>query len=85
MGKRHTIREVEQAVAPIAQSLASDGYELVVEESNAGELRLRITAGPDACEECLVPQSVMRPMLQSSLETIGVLETGWQLRYPVGS
>jgi hypothetical protein len=38
-------------------TLAADGYLLRIESSSAvdNELTLTVTAGPDACEECLVP------------------------------
>jgi hypothetical protein len=39
---------------------------MAIEEADA-KLSVIITAGPDACEDCLVPKDLMRSMLGSEL------------------
>ena len=55
----------ERAVA-LTSALEADGYHLAIEEADA-KLSVVITAGPDACEDCLVPKDLMRSMLSSEL------------------
>ena len=42
----------------LASSLAADGYQLAVAEAG-----VRVTASPQACADCLVPQDLMRGIL----------------------
>ena len=39
---------------------------MAIEEADA-KLSVVITAGPDACEDCLVPKDLMRAMLSNEL------------------
>jgi hypothetical protein len=55
----------ERAVA-LTSALKADGYDLAIDERDA-RLAVVITAGPDACEDCLVPKDLMRGMLSSEL------------------
>ena len=56
---------LERAVA-LTSALEADGYHMAIEEADA-KLSVIITAGPDACEDCLVPKDLMRSMLGSEL------------------
>lgn len=66
------------ALAGLRGSLAADDYTLDVHEVGAG-VEVRITAGPDACAECLVPKPIMRGILGGAL---GVPEDAITLVYP---
>jgi hypothetical protein len=55
----------ERAVG-ITSALKADGYYMAIDEQDA-RLAVVITAGPDACEDCLVPKDLMRGMLSSEL------------------
>jgi hypothetical protein len=68
----------ERAVA-LTSALEADGYQMAIEEADA-KLSVVITAGPDACEDCLVPKDLMRSMLSSEL---GVDEAIIDITYPV--
>jgi molybdopterin/thiamine biosynthesis adenylyltransferase len=68
----------ERAVA-LASALEADGYHLAIEELDA-KLSVVITAGPDACEDCLVPKDLMRGMLSSELGVDGSII---DITYPV--
>jgi len=59
-------------------ALEADGYLLDVNERGE-RLEARISAGPGACEDCLVPKPVLLAMLQQAL---GVPERSIDLRYP---
>jgi len=59
-------------------SLQPDGYDAEVTE--AGErVRVRITAGPDACADCLAPEPVLRGV---AADLLGVPEDKIDLSYP---
>lgn len=60
------------------KSLAADGYELNV-DVGADSADVRIVAGPDACDDCLVPKEIMREMLAPAL---GVTADAIDLSYP---
>jgi hypothetical protein len=68
----------ERAVA-LTSALEADGYHMAIEEADA-KLSEIITAGPDACEDCLVPKDLMRSMLSSEL---GIDAAIIDLTYPV--
>jgi molybdopterin/thiamine biosynthesis adenylyltransferase len=55
----------ERAVA-LTSALEADGYHMAIGEADA-KLSVVITAGPDACEDCLVPKDLMRGMLSNEL------------------
>jgi molybdopterin/thiamine biosynthesis adenylyltransferase len=55
----------ERAVA-LSSALEADGYHMAIDEADA-KLSVVITAGPDACEDCLVPKDLMRGMLSTEL------------------
>ncbi|MGP4018921.1 hypothetical protein [Saccharopolyspora sp. 5N708] len=68
----------ESALDNLRKTLAADDYQLAVAEFGS-ELRVSITAGPQACDECLVPKPLMRGVLNSAL---GVPEERITLIYP---
>ncbi|HYW25521.1 MAG TPA: hypothetical protein VE953_15235 [Terriglobales bacterium] len=68
----------EAGLQTMRAALEADGYLLDVSEDR-GRLDARISAGPEACEDCLVPKSIMLAMLQQAL---GVPEQSIDLRYP---
>ncbi|RRO20420.1 hypothetical protein EIL87_00530 [Saccharopolyspora rhizosphaerae] len=68
----------ESALAELRSTLAADDYDLAVTDTG-GQVRVRITAGPSACEDCLVPKPLMRGVLHKAL---GVPEDAITLVYP---
>jgi hypothetical protein len=51
----------------IEQTLAADGYTLEVSRHDAAAVTCRITAGPDACQECLAPKPIMARLIADAL------------------
>jgi hypothetical protein len=66
------------AVADLRRTLAADDYAMDISESGPDVL-VRITAGPAACADCLVPPPIMRGILGGAL---GVPEERIRLVYP---
>lgn len=59
--------EVEKAIEPFAEALRSDGYEIGIVSVAPDAIDLQIDALEDACEDCLVPEHVMAPMIADGL------------------
>ena len=77
--------DVESAVSALSafsSGLAADGYALEVSQSASGGLRVEIVAGPDACEDCLIPKDMFKAMISSRLSAEGVEFAGLSLVYP---
>ena len=77
--------DVESAVSalrPFVSGLAADGYTLEVSLSSAGSLWVEIVAGPDACEDCLIPKQMFTGMIFSRLNSQGVDFSDLALVYP---
>ena len=68
----------ESALSGLRSTLEADDYRMAVAESGGG-VEVTITAGPAACEDCLVPKPIMRNILHAAL---GVPEDAIVLRYP---
>lgn len=72
---------VDAALNTLRTGFASDGYDIVVDSIEAGSVSIRIVAGPEACEECLVPKDTMRAILGAALASVpSVKDIG--LSYP---
>lgn len=68
----------EDALQSLRSTLAADGYGLEVRE-DGDRVGVHISAGPDACADCLVPEPVLRGVLQ---RTLGVPEGSIDITYP---
>ncbi|HKF77711.1 MAG TPA: hypothetical protein VKF59_16345 [Candidatus Dormibacteraeota bacterium] len=67
-----------EGLQALRASLEADGYRLDVREEG-DRLGAWVSAGPDACAECLVPRPVFLAMLEHAL---GVPGRSIDLRYP---
>lgn len=59
------------ALDDITQALDVDGYTLQVVGVAGGRLELEILARENACEECLVPKSIMLSMIEPKVRDRG--------------
>jgi hypothetical protein len=65
-------RSVEAALAGLRVGYNADGYDLRVDDvSSDGVVSVRISAGPDACAECLVPKPIAVGTIKASLRGLG--------------
>ena len=63
--------EVAGAIlSPVVEMLQADGYDLDVSVSGA-DVRLVVSAGPEACAECLVPPPVFTGIVRTTLQRAG--------------
>lgn len=58
---------IETALAGQREMLAADGYALALASTGPGTLTATISAGPDACPDCLVPKALMQSYFEKAL------------------
>jgi hypothetical protein len=74
---------ITNALASLGTMLEADGYRLALSEEGPAILVARIEAGPDACEDCLVPKPMMRRYFEDALAPVCDLGLpGIRLVYP---
>jgi hypothetical protein len=61
---------VDAALADLRAMLQADGFELQWEQQ-ADAVEVRIAAGPEACDECLVPRPMLETMIGDALSSAG--------------
>jgi hypothetical protein len=74
---------VDAALRPLTDALGCDGY--AVDVALAGNAVLvHVTAGPDACADCLVPKALMTELVMQALGDagLGVAPEQVSLTYP---
>jgi hypothetical protein len=77
------LAEIESAFGPVSGALEADGYRLEVSAPETDRLRVEIIAGPEACEDCLVPKSMLEKMLEAALGGAGLPNLPLDVVYPV--
>jgi hypothetical protein len=60
-------QHVDEALQGLRAVLQADGYELGWTREGDSELVVQVVAGEGACEDCLVPETVMRSILTDAL------------------
>lgn len=55
------------ALRGISETLAADGYRVTAVATADGDANVTISAGPEACEDCLIPKELMVNMLKAEL------------------
>jgi hypothetical protein len=72
----------DQAISETRKSLEASGFSVACAD-NDGVLTISLTAGPDACAECLVPRAVLESIVGRELADRGVQAGGVRVVYPV--
>ncbi len=78
------LAEVERALAGLKVGYNADGYDLLVDNVSDGVARVRIAAGPNACQECLVPRAIAAGTIKASLRSVPGI-TRVEVIYPTDS
>ena len=58
---------LDGALGKFRDMLASDGYDLHWELTDQEKVVVQIEAGPEACEDCLVPLPIMEAIMSDAL------------------
>ena len=73
------IEAIEAALRPIQNSLQIDGFDLKVEGVSDGVVSVVVSAGPEACLECLIPEEHFKLRIEDKLKG---LVRSVRVRYP---
>ena len=73
-------KRLMEALAPLVSALEADGYSADIGEQ-PDVVTFRITAGPEACEDCLSPRVIMEPTITNVLRQAGFSQR-LELTYP---
>lgn len=76
-----TVVRARELLGGLQQSLEGDGYRLSIESADPG-IKVIVTAGADACEECLVPQAMFEKIVSKTLEKCGLVVGEIEVAYP---
>jgi hypothetical protein len=77
------VAAVEAALAGLRIGYEADGYSLLLESVSDGVVKVRIAAGPNACEECLVPKPIATGTIKGSLRGLPITDV--EVTYPTDS
>jgi hypothetical protein len=77
-----TVETVAECLEPLSTALTTDGYQLIVDRLGEGPFLLRIEAGPEACEDCLIPRPLMEGFIQDAFRQRLSEAPDVELRYP---
>lgn len=58
---------LDGALGKFREMLASDGYDLSWSLTDQDKVVVQIEAGPEACEDCLVPLPIMEAIMSDAL------------------
>ena len=72
---------IEQALEDLVGAFAVDDYRLSIAGFSDGVLKLTIDAGPSACAECLVPETILSGIVRNSLPR-GISVSKIEIQYP---
>lgn len=78
-----TEAKIRELLAPFITGLEADGYRLEV-TLQPDRMDLRVEAGPEACDDCLIPKGMMEEMFRARLteEATGLPHANLTLAYP---
>lgn len=81
LGTAHSTRALE----PIRKTLQADQMDLSVKEDAVkGTLKVEVLIGDESCVECLVPEPMLRQLIERKLSEGGVVYSSLDFRYPKG-
>lgn len=81
-GKDPVVDSAVSALQPFSSGLAADGYSLEVSLPHGDGLQVEIVAGPDACDDCLIPKEMFAAMISTTLDSQGLAFGELTLVYP---
>jgi len=73
--------ELDSALDPFRPGFDADGFKVAVHDVVDGVVVLQIVHTPNACEECLIPDDMMGPMLTTAFRTVAPDVTGVRIEH----
>src|SRR5262245_52302764 len=74
--EEHMRAELDGTLEPFRPGFDADGFAVSVEDVIDGVVVLQIVHKPNACEECLIPDDMMGPMLTTAFRNVAPDVTG---------
>jgi hypothetical protein len=65
------VRDVESAIAPLAEGLRADGADVLVDQVASDRVELRLVLEDASCAECVMPAEVLEPLFLEAITTAG--------------
>jgi hypothetical protein len=69
------------ALEPTRVGLEASGFQMALAEQE-GRVQLTVIAGPEACEDCLVPKSLFKQMASDEIREAGLAPIELEILYP---
>ncbi len=76
------IDAMSAALTPTRVGLDAAGFDLSILDVS-GKLQLKVSARPEACEDCLVPKSLFREMADDEVREAGLPAVEMDILYPL--
>jgi hypothetical protein len=76
------VQAMSAALEPTRKGLEAAGFELAI-QAVEGRLQLKVIAGAEACEDCLVPKSLFRQMARDEVLEAGLSAVEMDILYPI--
>lgn len=73
---------LEEALSDIKMTLENDGFEFSCEQKQEGNIDVYIIAGPNACKDCLMSESILEMIIKDSLSGHGIFYTNLTMHMP---
>jgi len=77
--------ELDGALEPLRPGFDADGFEVSVHDVADGIVVVRILHTPNACEECLIPDDMLGPMLTTAFRRAAPAVTGVRIEHVHGA
>jgi len=73
--------DLDGALEPFRPGFDADGFDVSVQDVADGVVVLRVVHRPDACEECLLPDDMLGPMLATAFRAVAPSVTGVRVEH----
>jgi hypothetical protein len=73
--------ELDRVLEPFRPGFDADGFDVSVQEFVDGVVAVRIVHKPNACEECLIPDDMLGPMLTTAFRRAAPAVTGVRIEH----
>ena len=61
---------LDSVLEPFRPGVDADGFDVSVQDFAGGKIVVRVLHKPDACEECLIPDDTLGPMLAAAFRDV---------------
>ena len=73
--------ELDRVLEPLRPGFAADGFEVSVQDLVDSTVVLQVVHTAQACEECLLPDDMLGPMLTTAFRNVAPQVTGVRIEH----